>query len=629
MSGGICRPGGLALTDRLFLYVQRYRPEWNESKIRLLDVGCGNGDSVRHLQKEHPAWDVRGIDPLISAPSWKTEPHAEAGRETCGPVCSGRLCRGVAEEIPLPDQSVDILLLECVFGKLKDPEAALTEFLRVLKPEGLLLISDLYRRPDRSGKAEADQLPEKREKAPDPQSTDRSRMKIGTLETSRHIYERLEKTGFHVLELQDVSRVLGDMVAQAIMDGTCRELEQGLGQSLQELKKLRCGYYLCAAERSRVEALVRFAAENSRFYAEHLKDLHSLPFTTAEDIRREPEAFWCVPPKEISRIITLKSSGSTGRPKRIAFTEADLARTAWFFSYGIRSLVRPGDQVMVFMPGPQHDTVGGLLKDGLGRLPAEVTVYGFIEDMDDAAGAAAGMDSLIGVPAQIRTLARTHPELRPRTVLLSADYVPEKTIRQIEALWKCTVFTHWGMSETGYGGGVQCKAREAYHIRDDELILEIIDPLTGEVLPDGEEGELVLTTIRRQAMPLIRYRTGDLAKIVTEPCPCGCLKPRLGKVMGRISDAVFIGNGIVLTMPKLDELLGDIPGLEDFSAVWSEEERRLYVTCRGTCPSEDALRQEILVRLQALLRTSAEAVVREGKVEPSTGTRKRQIQKMG
>ena len=628
MSKGICRPGGLALTDRLFLYVQRYRPEWNESKIRLLDVGCGNGDSVRHLQKDHPAWDVRGIDPLIEAPSWKTEPHAEAGRETCGPVCSGRLCRGVAEEIPLPDQSVDILLLECVFGKLKDPEAALTEFLRVLKPEGLLLISDLYRRPHRSETAMPDSDSGRWEKAPEPQTADHSRMKIGALESSRHIYERLENTGFHVLEMQDVSRVLGDMVAQAIMDGTCRELEQGLGQSLQELKKLRCGYYLCAAERSRVEALVRFAAENSRFYAEHLKDLHNLPFTTAEDIRREPEAFWCVPPKEISRIITLKSSGSTGRPKRIAFTEADLARTAWFFSYGIRSLVRPGDQVMVFMPGPQHDTVGGLLKDGLGRLPAEVTVYGFIEDVDDAAGAAAGMDSLIGVPAQIRTLARTHPELRPRTVLLSADYVPEKTIRQIEDLWKCTVFTHWGMSETGYGGGVQCKARDAYHIRDDELILEIIDPRTGEVLPDGEEGELVLTTIRRQAMPLIRYRTGDLAKLVTEPCPCGCLKPRLGKVMGRISDAVFIGNGVVITMPKLDELLGDIPGLTDFSAAWSEEECRLSITYTRAASDREAIRQEILRRLGDCLQGSAEISAQEGDITPSTGTRKRQIQKI-
>ncbi len=628
MSKGICRPGGLDLTDRLFLYVQRYRPEWNESKILLLDVGCGNGDSVRHLQKDHPAWDVRGIDPLIEAPSWKTEPHAEAGRETCGPVCSGRLCRGVAEEIPLPDQSVDILLLECVFGKLKDPEAALTEFLRVLKPEGLLLISDLYRRPHRSETAMPDSDSGRWEKAPEPQTADHSRMKIGALESSRHIYERLENTGFHVLEMQDVSRVLGDMVAQAIMDGICRELEQGLGQSLQELKRLRCGYYLCAAERSRVGSLVRFAAENSRFYAAHLKNLRSLPFTTAEDIRREPEAFWCVPPREISRIITLKSSGSTGRPKRIAFTEADLARTAWFFSYGIRSLVRPGDQVMVFMPGPQHDTVGGLLKDGLGRLPAEVTVYGFIEDVDDAAGAAAGMDSLIGVPAQIRTLARTHPELRPRTVLLSADYVPEKTIRQIEDLWKCTVFTHWGMSETGYGGGVQCKAREAYHIRDDELILEIIDPRTGEVLPDGEEGELVLTTIRRQAMPLIRYRTGDLAKLVTEPCPCGCLKPRLGKVMGRISDAVFIGNGVVITMPKLDELLGDIPGLTDFSASWNEKDRCLSITFMGSVSDSEAVRQEILRRLADCLQGRAEISAQEGDITPSTGTRKRQIQKI-
>ena len=115
--------------------------------------------------------------------------------------------------------------------------------------------------------------------------------------------------------------------------------------------------------------------------------------------------------------------------------------------------------------------------------------------------------------------------------------------RFLENTWKCTVFTHWGMTETGYGGGVQCGAREGYHMRDLDLLLEVVDPETGEPVPDGELGELVLTTLRRTGMPLIRYRTGDLGRFIVSPCPCGTLKPRLAEVEGRLADVISLPGG--------------------------------------------------------------------------------------
>lgn len=120
------------------------------------------------------------------------------------------------------------------------------------------------------------------------------------------------------------------------------------------------------------------------------------------------------------------------------------------------------------------------------------------------------------------------------------------------------------MTETGYGGGVQCGARAGYHLRDRDLLIEILDPETGQPVPEGQYGELVLTTLRRRGMPLVRYRTGDLGRMIAEPCACGCLKPRLDKVEGRLDDSVRLSGGKVLSMHILDELLFALDEVEDF-----------------------------------------------------------------
>ena len=141
-------------------------------------------------------------------------------------------------------------------------------------------------------------------------------------------------------------------------------------------------------------------------------------------------------------------------------------------------------------------------------------------------------DCLVGLPGQILTLARAWPELRPRSVLLSADNVPPELRREVEALWQTRVVAHWGMRETGLGGAVECLARDGYHIRHGNLFLEIIDPISGATLPPGIRGELVISTLDREAMPLLRYRTGDMAHLVTTTCACGSRLPRLGYVEG-------------------------------------------------------------------------------------------------
>ncbi len=99
------------------------------------------------------------------------------------------------------------------------------------------------------------------------------------------------------------------------------------------------------------------------------------------------------------------------------------------------------------------------------------------------------------------------------------------------------------MTEAGFGLGMECTAHEGYHLYESDFFTEIVDPLTGEVLPDGVEGEVVLTTLKREGMPLIRYKTGDLSKMMACPCPCGSKLKRLGPIETRINGRLILKNG--------------------------------------------------------------------------------------
>lgn len=150
-----------------------------------------------------------------------------------------------------------------------------------------------------------------------------------------------------------------------------------------------------------------------------------------------------------------------------------------------------------------------------------------------------------------------------KSVLLSTDYVPSAIVSELGPAWGCQVYNHYGMTEMGGGGG-EYEAREGYHLREAGLYFEVIDPRTGEPLPDGETGELVFTTLTRKGMPLIRYLTGDVARLISEPCPCGSALRRLSIVNGRSDGRVDFGHGVVLTLPDMDEALFPLPGLLNY-----------------------------------------------------------------
>jgi phenylacetate-coenzyme A ligase PaaK-like adenylate-forming protein len=341
---------------------------------------------------------------------------------------------------------------------------------------------------------------------------------------------------------------------------------------------------LDAHQLEKLREQVAFVRRESPFYrellaeveVESLKDFESfskLPFTTPADLRTQGMRMLCTPLEQIERIVTLQTSGTTGSAKRVFFTAEDLAATADFFRCGMSTLVQPGETVLILLPGERPDSVGHLLAKALAGSGVKPVVLGPVTDC--AATRAELLKHpaacLVGIPTQILSLARTDvngsiPKGWVKSLLLSTDYVPQAIQTELERLWGSRVLTHYGMTETGLGGGVECAAGNGYHLREADLYTEIIDPTSGQRVADGVSGEVVFTTLRRRGMPLIRYRTGDLARILVEPCPCGTVLKRLARVQGRIDSCLRLEQGLSLSMADLDEALFPIPGLLNFTA---------------------------------------------------------------
>ena len=327
---------------------------------------------------------------------------------------------------------------------------------------------------------------------------------------------------------------------------------------------------------------VNYVRERSPFYRHLFRDVNctdlknfddvaSLPFTTAGDIQENDLRFLCVSRDEISRVVTLNTSGTTAHAKRIHFTEDDLELTTDLFHHGMKALVRPGQKVLILMPGEQHGSIGDLMVKALTRMDVIGIPHGIVRN--DAKVIAEicqkRIDCLIGIPVQVLGLVRHQdagviPKGLIKSVLLSADYVPAAIVREIGNAWGCAVFNHYGMTEMGLGAAVDCAALCGYHIREADLFFEVIDPDSGMPVPDGVAGEVVFTTLTRRGMPLVRYRTGDISRFIPEPCPCGTVLKRLEWVKGRLRGGVGLGNGHTLSVADLDEALFQLSDVLNF-----------------------------------------------------------------
>lgn len=324
--------------------------------------------------------------------------------------------------------------------------------------------------------------------------------------------------------------------------------------------------------------LVRHARANSPFYRRHLDavdldrlrsraDLATLPLLSAGELTLHGQALLALSQAEVARVVTLHTSGSTGAAKRVAYGRDDLEATADFFRCGMGNLVASGDRVLVLLPHQLPDSVGQLLIDALreggisadGHWPPRLARTGetaaLIERLRPTC--------LVGLPQHLLALAEAVGRVGISTMLLCSDYAAPALRRRIEAASGAITFLHYGSTESGLGGGVECSLHCGCHLRESELLVEIVDPLNGAPLADGELGEVVFTTLARRTMPLLRYRSGDLARLDRSPCRCGGVTARLTDIRGRLGGCPLPG-GATLHSRDLDDLLFAVPGLLDY-----------------------------------------------------------------
>jgi phenylacetate-CoA ligase len=296
-------------------------------------------------------------------------------------------------------------------------------------------------------------------------------------------------------------------------------------------------------------------------------DLRRLPFTTAADLRENyPDGLLAVSREQVLRLHT--SSGTTGKPKALFFSRRDVDTAAELIaralcmtgvtrrdvfqnmmSYGLFTgglVMHYGAEklgCMVIPAGPGTSERQLLLMQDFGTTVIHVTpsyAFYFADFLEKK-----GIDP--------------RRDLALRKAFVGAEPYTEESRRKIEAALGIDVYNSYGLTEmNGPGVAFECEGKCGMHVWEDNFVLEIINPATGEPVSDGQTGEMVLTSINREAMPLLRYRTRDLTSVIPEPCACGRTHRRIHRITGR-SDDMLIVRGVNIFPQQIERVLMSLP----------------------------------------------------------------------
>ena len=326
--------------------------------------------------------------------------------------------------------------------------------------------------------------------------------------------------------------------------------------------------------------LERLKTSGVRFYGERLagvdatsirsvEDLRRLPFTVKDDLREHyPFGLLVVPRREVVRVHA--SSGSTGQPTVVAYTRGDLDLWSGVLA---RGLVAGGlTEEDVFQDAYGHGLfTGGLgFHDAVTRLGAAVvptssgnTVRQVRLMRDFGATALGATPSYALHIAEVAVAEGIDLRSLPlRAAFCGAEPMTERMAREIEDRMGATVYEQYGLSEIiGPGVASACSQGDGMHLWEDHFIPEVVDPETGDPLPEGEAGELVLTAPTKEALPILRYRTRDLTRLTREPCPCGRTSARISRIVGRTDDMLVV-RGVNVFPSQIEHALLGIEGLE-------------------------------------------------------------------
>ena len=313
------------------------------------------------------------------------------------------------------------------------------------------------------------------------------------------------------------------------------------------------------------------------------EDFEKLPFSSKDDLRNAyPLGIQAVPDSEIVRIHS--SSGTTGKPVIIPYTAKDVDDWATMFArcYELAGIGKE-DRIQI-TPGYGLWTAGigfqlGAEKLGAMAIPmgpgnTEKQLQMMVDLQSTVISATSSYALLLAEEVAKRGLK---DKIALKKGVIGSERWGDKMRGRIKDELGITLYDIYGLTEIyGPGIGISCDAEDGIHYWDDYIYLEVVDPITGQPVPDGEEGEIVLTTLVKEGAPLIRFRTHDLSRIIPGECKCGCKYPKIDIIKGR-SDDMFKVHGVNMFPAQVEEILRAIPGVSSEYAIalgWDENTKK-------------------------------------------------------
>ncbi len=300
-----------------------------------------------------------------------------------------------------------------------------------------------------------------------------------------------------------------------------------------------------------------------------IQDLQKIPFTTKNTLRENyPYGMFAVPLREVVRIHS--SSGTTGKPTVVGYTRNDLKHWSNLMARVLEMVgVNKDDNVQIafdyglFTGGFGFhygaELIGAsVVPTSLAALDKQIHIMRDYKTTVLCCSPSFGLS----IAEKLKELDVNPNELNLRIGIFGSEPWSEHMRERLEQSLYVQAYDTYGLSEVmGPGVASECTEKHGLHIFEDHYIAEIIDPESGDVLPSGEVGELVLTTITKEGMPMIRFRTGDLTSIIEEACPCGCPFHRLSRIMQRTDDQIII-HGTKILPSQIESILAEIENAE-------------------------------------------------------------------
>lgn len=376
-----------------------------------------------------------------------------------------------------------------------------------------------------------------------------------------------------------------------------------------------------------------------------LEDISKLPFTTRDDLQKNyPDKLLTIHHHDTMRLHT--SSGTTGKPKAVFFTKKDidvaanniarcLTMTGVTKADVLQNMMSYGLFTGGLMMHYGAEKVGALvIPSAIGNTERQLLL---MEDFKTT--------SIHLTPSYALYLAdifeKKGPAFRKKLKLkrayMGAEPYTEETKNKIEKILKVKVYNSYGLTEmNGPGVAFECEYQDGMHLWEDSYFMEIVDPKTNRPLPDGETGELILTTLTREGMPIIRYRTRDITAIIPEKCKCGRTHRRIMRIKGRADD-MFIMRGVNIYPQQIERVLMSVAHVEKNYQIYLDEGDKIKVKVEITKQLFDGnlehlkklqtdltekLRTEILIRPSVELVEPGTLPVSEGKAKRVFDNRK-------